>query len=74
MDVVGIIAVLSSLVGIPLIVFGFIYLNIKGKRAIEMEILKKETLQIELEREKTRLKMLEAENIRYDRIIDDRDR
>lgn len=29
MDYAGIIAILSSLIGIPVIVFGFIYLNIK---------------------------------------------
>ena len=71
MDVAGIIAILSSLLGIPLIVFGFIYLNIKGKRAVEMERIKKEMLELEIEREKLKLKMIEAENDKYDRIIDE---
>jgi len=70
MDYAGIIAILSSLIGIPVIVFGFIYLNIKNKRAVEMMRLKKEMLELEIEKEKVRARLLEAENIKYDRIID----
>ncbi len=73
MDIAGIIAILSSLLGIPLIVFGFIYLNIKGKRAVEMERIKKEMLELEIEREKLKVRMLEQENLKYDSIIDGRD-
>jgi len=69
MDIAGIIAILSSLLGIPLIVFGFIYLNLKGKRAIELLRLQKEILKLELEKDKVKISMLEAENIKYDREI-----
>jgi len=69
MDIAGIIAILSSLLGIPLIVFGFIYLNLKGKRAIELLQLQKEILKLELEKDKVKISMLEAENIKYDREI-----
>ena len=69
MDIAGIIAILSSLLGIPLIVFGFIYLNLKGKRSIELLRLQKEILKLELEKDKVKISMLEAENIKYDREI-----
>ena len=69
MDIAGIIAILSSLLGIPPIVFGFIYLNLKGKRAIEVLRLQKEIMKLELEKDKAKIRMLEAENIKYDREI-----
>jgi len=69
MDYAGIIAILSSLIGIPVIVFGFIYLNIKSKRAVEMMRIKKEMLELEIEKERMNVRMLEAENMKYDRII-----
>ncbi len=74
MDYAGIIAILSSLIGIPVIVFGFIYLNIKNKRAVEVMRLKKEMLELEIEKEKVRARLLEAENVKYDRIIDGTER
>jgi hypothetical protein len=70
MDYAGIIAILSSLIGIPVIVFGFVYLNSKNKRGVEMMRLKKEMLELEVEKEKARARLLEAENAKYDRIID----
>ena len=73
MDYAGIIAILSSLIGIPVIVFGFIYLNIKSKRAIEMMRIKKEMLELEIEKERINIRMLEAENMKYDRIISGKD-
>jgi len=73
MDYAGIIAILSSLIGIPVIVFGFIYLNIKSKRAIEMMRIKKEMLELEIEKERINVRMLEAENVKYDRIINGKD-
>jgi len=73
MDYAGIIAILSSLIGIPVIVFGFIYLNIKSKRAIEMMRIKKEMLELDIEKERINVRMLEAENIKYDRIINGKD-
>jgi hypothetical protein len=71
MNIAGIIAILSSLLGIPIIVFGFIYINNKNRRSLELMRLKNETLRLELEKEKVHLKMLEEENKKYDRIIED---
>jgi len=74
MDLTGILAILSSLIGIPVIVFGFIYLNIKNKRAIETMKIQKEMLELEVEKERVKVLLLEAENKKYDRIIEERDR
>lgn len=70
MDIAGIIAILSALIGVPLIVFGFVLFNLKNKRSIEKIRLQKEILELELQKEQIRLKMLEAENIKYDRLIE----
>lgn len=69
MNIEGIIAILSSLVGIPLIVFGFIFLNIRNKRELAAMKIKKEMLELEVEKERVHLRLLEAENSKYDRLI-----
>lgn len=71
MDFAGVLAIFSSLIGLPVIIFGFIYLNIKSKRDIEIMRIKKEILELEVEKEKTKVWLLEVENTKYDRIIDD---
>ncbi len=70
MDIAGIIAILSALIGVPLIVFGFVLLNLRNKRFVEKIRLQKEILELELQKEQIRLKMLEAENVKYDRLIE----
>lgn len=72
MDITAIISVLSIFIGTPLIVFGFIFLNKRNKRDIEMMKYKRDIMDIELEKEKIHLKVLEAENQKYDKIIEDR--
>jgi len=72
MDIAGIVAILSTLIGIPVIVFGFVLLNLRSKRSIDKIRLQKEILELELQKDQIRLKMLEAENIKYDRLIDNR--
>ena len=70
MDIAGIIAILSALIGVPLIVFGFVLLNLGNKRSVEKIRLQKEILELELQKEQVRLKMLEAENVKYDKLIE----
>ena len=70
MDIAGIIAILSALIGVPLIVFGFVLLNLGNKRSVEKIRLQKEILELELQKEQVKLKMLEAENVKYDRLIE----
>jgi len=72
MDIAGIVAILSTLIGIPVIVFGFVLLNLRSKRSIDKIRLQKEILELELQKDQIKLKMLEAENIKYDRLIDNR--
>ena len=74
MDIAGIIAILSALIGVPLIVFGFVLLNLRNKRSVEKIRLQKEILELELKKERIRMKMLEAENVKYDRLIENRER
>jgi hypothetical protein len=69
---VAVVSVLSLFVIGPLITFTFIYLVKKNKKDIEMMKLKKEMMDIELQKEKIHLQLLEEENRKYDRIIDDR--
>lgn len=73
MDVTGIIAILSSLIGIPVIIFGFIYLNVRNKRELEAIKIKKEMLELEVEKDRLKLDLFDAENATYDRLIDNRD-
>ena len=69
MNIEGIFAIFCVFIGAPSIVFGFIYLKMRNKHSIEKMRLNKEILELELEKEKTHLKALEIENIKYDRII-----
>jgi len=55
MDIAGIIAILSALIGVPLIVFGFVLLNLRNKRSVEKIRLQKEILELELQKKKSRL-------------------
>jgi hypothetical protein len=56
-------------VGLPAIVLHFIYKSKKNKT--EMIKQQKELLEIEIEKEKIQLKLLEEENRKYDKIINE---
>jgi hypothetical protein len=66
------VSVLSIFIGGPLIVFGFLLLGKRYKRDVEMMKYKKEILELEIEKEQMHLKAIEAENLKYDRIIEER--
>jgi Na+-translocating ferredoxin:NAD+ oxidoreductase RnfG subunit len=68
-SLIEIIAVLSVFVLAPGIVFGFVYKNKKNKIDLQKMQYQKEILELELEKERTQLKLLEAENTKYDNII-----
>ena len=74
MDVTSIIGILSLFIGAPIIVFGFRYLNKRNQHEIELMKYKRDIAEIELEKEQVKLKLIEAENLKYDRIIDDKRR
>lgn len=73
MDITGIIAIVSSVVAVPAIVFTFIYKVTKNKQEIKKLHYQKEILLLELEKQHNQLKLLEAENKKYDAIITGRD-
>lgn len=71
MEVIPIVSVLSVFVFAPAIVFSFIYLSKKRKLAVEELRYKRDIMALELEKDRARLQLIEAENKKYDRIIDD---
>lgn len=64
-------SVFSLFIGAPMVVFSFILLHKRSQKYIEEMKYKKQILELELEKEKIHFKMIEAENLKYDRIIED---
>jgi beta-lactam-binding protein with PASTA domain len=69
MDATEIVAIVSSLVVLPGMIFLFVSNNKKRKAEIEKMKYQKELLELEIEKEKVQIKRLEEENKKYDRII-----
>jgi hypothetical protein len=71
--ITGSIAILSLFVGLPAILFTFIHKNTKNKREKEIEKLKyqKEILELEIEKENKQIRLLEEENKKLDKIINE---
>jgi hypothetical protein len=69
MDITGIIAIISTLVVAPAIVFSFIYKVTKNKQEIKRLEYQKEILVLEIEKQNNQIKLLEEENKKYDKII-----
>ena len=67
----GIFAIIALFVILPKTILSFISNNRKHAREIELEKIKyqKEILQLELEKQRNELKLLEEENKKYDKII-----
>jgi len=70
MNLTAIISVMSVFIGTPLVVFSFIYLNVRSKRNIEALRYRKEIIELELEKEQIKLKVIEEENKKYDKLIE----
>jgi hypothetical protein len=68
-DVGGIVAVISTLVVVPSIVFLFIYKVSKNKHELKKMKYQKEILELEIEKQNNHIKLLEEENKKYDKII-----
>ena len=71
MDSTAIIAIFSVFGLAPMTVFGFILLLKRQKHRVEELRYKKEILELELEKEAYKIKLLEEENRKYDRLIQD---
>ena len=68
--VTGSITVMSLFVGLPAVVLNFI--NKSEKNKIEKMKAQKELIEAETEKEKIHLKLLEEENRKYDKLLDQR--
>jgi hypothetical protein len=68
--ITGSIAILSVFVGLPGIVFHFIYKSKKNKT--EMIKQQKELLEVEIEKERLHLRLLEEENRKYDKLLEEK--
>jgi cell shape-determining protein MreC len=69
----GIIAIVALFIILPKTIVSFIGKNIKQKREVELEKIKyqKEILELEIQKQNNQIKLLEEENKKYDRIIND---
>ena len=69
--IIGLVAVVGIFIVLPKILFRFIGEQGKHKREFEVEKLKfqKEILEMELEKQRISIKLLEAENKKYDDVI-----
>lgn len=70
MDYTSLVAVISLFIVAPLIVFSFVYLSKRDRARLEELKLKKEMLALEVEKERAHTQLLEAENAKYDRMIE----
>jgi hypothetical protein len=69
MDPMGVLALLCIFIAAPLIVFGFVYLNKRSTNQVKALQLKKEMLELEVEKEELHMKALAEENRKYDRVL-----
>ena len=67
----GILAIIAIFIVLPKIIFSFISKNNKEKRDTELEKLRyqKEILQLEVDAQNNKIRLLEEENKKYDNII-----
>lgn len=72
MNITALFSIFSVFIAAPAIVFGFVYIMRRGKDRVEELRLKKEMLELEVEKEKMHLLALTEENRKYDRLIDSR--
>jgi len=70
-EVTGIVAIISTLVIAPAILFSFIYKITKNKHELKKMQYQKEILELEVEKQNNQIKLLEEENRKLDRIIFD---
>lgn len=69
---IPILGIVFSLFVLPLTVFGFVAIIRKQNTDIKKLQIKKEMMELEVQQGKTSLKLLEEENKKYDRIIENR--
>jgi hypothetical protein len=67
-------AVLGLFVGLPAVVLFFIYKTAKNAKEKDKFKYQKEILELEIEKQRLQIKLLEEENKKYDAIIDNHNR
>jgi cell division protein FtsB len=67
----AIVGTISSLIILPGIIFLFVYHSKKQKLEVEKLKYQKEILELEIEKENTKIKSLEEENKKLDKIINE---
>jgi hypothetical protein len=67
---IPVLGIVFSLFILPATVFGFILIIRKQKTDIQKLEIKKQMLELELQKEKVSLRLLEEENKKYDRLIE----
>ena len=72
MEITGIVAIISTLVIAPAILFSFIYKFTKDKHELKKMQYQKEILELEVEKQNNQIKILEEENKKLDQIIFDK--
>ena len=72
MEITAIIAIISTLVVAPGILFSFIYKITKDKHELKKMQYQKEILELEVEKQNNQIKILEEENKKLDQIIFDK--
>jgi len=70
-EITGIVAIISTLVIAPAILFSFIYKITKDKHELKKMQYQKEILELEVEKQNNQIKILEEENKKLDQIIFD---
>ena len=70
MEIIPIVGMLSLFVGLPGVVMFFAYKIKKDKNDVKRLQYKRDLSELELRKQEARIRELEAENSKYDRIID----
>jgi hypothetical protein len=68
-DIIGEILIFGIL---PLVVFGYLYLTKRSKNNLEIEKQKRAILELELQNNQQKLLLIEEENRKLDRIINEK--
>ena len=72
MEITGIVAIISVFGIAPAILFSFLYKTTKDKHELKKMQYQKEILELEVEKQKNQIKLLEEENKKLDQIIFDK--
>lgn len=70
MQLMELLALMVGLIGMPSVIFGFIFLSKRLKFKKEELLLQNEQLRLEIEKERLQIDRLDKDNMRLDKIIE----